>query len=55
MLTGDGVKVTAIAGTKITVDAEDEETSTSKAYNAAFEVVEEDGTFFTGFTLKAGL
>ena len=54
-LTVDGVKVTAIAGTKITVDAEDEETSTSKAYNAAFEVVEEDGTFFTGFTLKAGL
>ena len=54
-LTVDGVKVTAIAGTKITVDAEDEETSTSKAYNAAFEVVGEDGTFFTGFTLKAGL
>ena len=54
-LTVDGVKVTAIAGTEITVDAEDEETSTSKAHNAAFEVVEEDGTFFTGFTLQAGL
>lgn len=54
-LTVDGVKVTAIAGTEITVNAKNEKTSTAKPYNAAFTVVEEDGTFFTGFTMQAGL
>ena len=54
-LTVDGVKVTAITGTDIKLNAKNEETSTAKPYNVAFKVVEEDGTFFTDFTLAAGL